>query len=67
MADDIVSRLLAMTITDWEGDEVTDPLCEEAAKLIARLRRAGDALSAAYQESSGRDSAVRAWQEARRG
>lgn len=38
MADDIVTRLRDKTVMDWEGDEVTDPLCDEAADEIERLR-----------------------------
>jgi hypothetical protein len=35
---DIVKRLNAVTEMSWDGDEVTDPLCEEAANEIMRLR-----------------------------
>ena len=38
MADDIVTRLQDVSITNWDGDEVTDPLCAEAADEIERLR-----------------------------
>jgi hypothetical protein len=38
VADDIVTRLREVTDLSWDGDEVTDPLCNEAADEIERLR-----------------------------
>ena len=42
MADDIVTRLMNVTEMSWEGDEVTDPLCQEAADEIERLTKQRD-------------------------
>ena len=64
MTDDIVTRLRDVTVMNWEGDEVTDPLCKEAANEIRRLRKAGDAL--AHGIRTGRwDDALDAWTELR--
>jgi hypothetical protein len=39
MPDDIVTRLRDVTEMSWDGDEITDPLCGQAADEIERLRR----------------------------
>jgi hypothetical protein len=38
VADDIVTRLRDVTEMSWDGDEITDPLCGQAADEIERLR-----------------------------
>jgi hypothetical protein len=66
VSKDIVKQLLDVTVMDWEGDEVTDPICEEAANEIERLRKAGDALAKGIR--TGRwDGALDAWTELRGG
>ena len=50
MANDIVTRLQDATVMNWEGDEVTDPLCKEAANEIKRLRHRVDRLNAALDD-----------------
>jgi hypothetical protein len=39
VAKDIVKRLRDVTEMSWDGDEITDPLCSEAADEIERLRQ----------------------------
>lgn len=38
VTDDIVTRLRDVIELNWEAEEVTDPLCAEAADEIERLR-----------------------------
>ena len=66
MSDDIVTRLQDVTVMNWEGDEVTDPLCKEAANEIRRLRKAGDALAKGIRTGHW-DDALDAWTELRGG
>jgi len=47
---DIVARLLDVTEMSWDGDEVTDPICKEAANEIKRLRHRVDRLNAALDD-----------------
>jgi len=67
---DIVERLRDVIEMSWDGEEVTDPLCEEAAAEIERLRavvtRQGMKPMVAYSEEAGMyDNQLS--QEARRG
>jgi hypothetical protein len=63
---DIVARLLDVTEMSWDGDEVTDPLCEEAAAEIEWLRQRVDALTELVEAASHRvDRTSSLWLELR--
>jgi hypothetical protein len=67
----IVTRLRDVTFMDWEGEEITDPLCDEAADEIEQLRAAlalACGLLSTYYAMSPPDQLMQQFlEEARRG